>query len=157
MVFRGDTILATGALTLLDVLERVPGVTGFRSGYIASAQTAAYNGDFRRLRVFRDGVELDPVDPRNGGVLDLADVQLWQGDELSVEPAAGVLRVHIRTRAPRNRTPQSRVDVLTGDDETNVFRAFYGKRFANGTLLQFNAQQYSTGSRNRASAAAATP
>jgi hypothetical protein len=149
MVFRGDTILATGALTLLDVLERVPGVTGFRSGYIASAQTAAYNGDFRRLRVFRDGVELDPVDPRNGGVLDLADVQLWQGDELSVEPAAGAVRVHIRTRAPRNRTPQSRVDVLTGDDETNVFRALYGKRFANGTLLQFNGQQFSTGSRNR--------
>jgi hypothetical protein len=147
--FRGDTILATGAVTLLDLLERVPGVAGFRSGYVASAQTANYNGDFRRVRVFRDGVELDPVDPRNGGVLDLGDVQLWQGDELSVEPTAGELRVFIRTRASRNRTPQTRVDVLTGDDETNVFRGYYGKRWGNGTLLQAAAQQLGTGSRNQ--------
>ena len=149
MRFRGDTILATGALTLLDILERVPGITGFRSGYVASAQTAAYNGDFRRVRVFRDGVEIDPVDARNGGVLDLVDVQLWPGEELSVEPTAGEVRVYIRTRAPRNRTPQSRVDVLTGDDETNVFRAFYGKRFGNGGLVQAAGQQFSSGSRNQ--------
>ncbi|GJG88625.1 hypothetical protein tb265_38060 [Gemmatimonadetes bacterium T265] len=146
--FRGDTILASGALTLADLLERVPGVTVFRSGYVASAQTAAYLGDFRRIRVFRDGVELDPVDPRNGGVLDLVDVQLWQAEEVSIEPTAGEVRVFIRTRAPRNTTPQTRVDVFTGDQETNLYRAFYGKRFTNGGLLQVNLQQFSTGERS---------
>lgn len=147
--WRGDSVLATGALTLLDLLERVPGLTGFRSGYVASAQTAAYLGDFRRVRVFRDGVELDPVDPRNGGILDLADVPIWQAEELAIEPTAGEVRVHIRTRAPRNRTPQTRVDVLTGDDETTYYRAFYGKRFGNGALLQINGEQLGTGSRNQ--------
>lgn len=147
--YRGDSVLASGALTVLDFLERVPGVTGFRSGYLASVQTAAYNGDFRRVRVFRDGVELDPVDPRNGGVLDLVNVPIWQAEELSVEPAAGEVRVYIRTRTVRNTTPQTRVDIATGDDETNLYRAYYGKRFGNGGLVQVNVQQLSTGTRNR--------
>lgn len=146
--FRGDTVLASGALTVADLLERVPGLTVYRSGYIASAQTASYLGDFRRVRVFRDGVELDPVDPRNGGVLDLTDVQLWQAEEVSIEPTAGEVRVFIRTRAPRNTTPQTRVDAYTGDQETNLYRAFYGKRFTNGGLVQVNVQQYSTGTRS---------
>jgi len=146
--FRGDTILASGALTIADMLERVPGVTVFRSGYLASAQTAAYLGDFRRVRIFRDGVEIDPVDPRNGGVLDLTDVQLWQAEEVSIEPTAGEIRVHIRTRAPVSTTPQTRVDVYTGDVETNLYRAFYGKRFSNGGLVQVNLQQYGTGARD---------
>jgi hypothetical protein len=100
--FRGDTILATGALTLLDLLERVPGISGFRSGYVASTQAAAYNGDFRRVRVFRDGVELDPVNARNGNVPDLTDVSLWQGDELT-SSSAGEVRVfasHARGAQP---------------------------------------------------------
>lgn len=147
--YRGDTVLATGALTVLDLLERIPGLSGFRSGYLASIQTAAYNGDFRRVRLFRDGVELDAVDPRNGGVQDLVDLPLWQAEEVSVEPAAGEVRVHVRTRTVRNRTPFTRVDVLTGDDETNLYRAYYGKRFGNGGLLQVTAQQFGTGSRNR--------
>lgn len=147
--WRGDTVLATGALNATDLLDRVPGVVAFRSGYIASAQTASYLGDFRRVRVFRDGVELDPVNPRNGGVLDLTDVQLWQADEVSIEPAPGEIRMYIRTRAPRNTTPQTRVDVATGDQETNLYRAFYGKRFGNGALVQVNAQQFGTGARNQ--------
>ncbi len=147
--FRGDTILATGSLTVADLLERVPGVVVYRSGYIASAQTASYLGDFRRVRVFRDGVELDPVDPRNGGVLDLTDVQLWLAEEVTIEPTAGEVRVFIRTRAPNNTTPQTRVDVYTGDQETNLYRAFYGKRFTNGGLIQVNLQEYGTGRANR--------
>ena len=147
--FRGDTVLASGSLTVADLLERVPGVTVFRSGYLASAQTASYLGDFRRIRVFRDGVELDPVDPRNGGVLDLTDVQLWQAEEVTIEPTAGEVRVFIRTRAPNNTTPQTRVDVFTGDQETNLYRAFYGKRLGNGGLLQVNLQEYGTGRANR--------
>ena len=147
--FRGDTILASGAITIADMLERIPGVVVYRTGYIASAQTASYLGDFRRIRIFRDGIEIDPVDPRNGGVLDLTDVQLWQAEEVSIEPTAGEVRVFIRTRAPRNTTPQTRVDVYTGDQETNLYRAFYGKRFTNGGLVQVDLQQYGTGSRDR--------
>jgi hypothetical protein len=111
--FRGDTVLATGALTVLDLIERVPGVSGFRSGYLASVQTAAYNGDFRRVRLFRDGVEIDPIDPRTGNVHDLVDLPVWQAEEVSVEQAAGEVRVtcapgRCATARPRRASTCSR-------------------------------------------------
>jgi hypothetical protein len=144
-----DSILSTGAANLTDLLERVPGVTVYRSGFLASAQTAAYLGDMARIRVFRDGVELDVLDPRAGGVRDLADVQLANVDELSVERAAGELRVHVRTWSVRNTTPYTRVDAFTGDEETNLYRFFYGRRFGSGFAAQAGVQQFGTGARNR--------
>ncbi|MCA2990348.1 Plug domain-containing protein, partial [Gemmatimonas sp.] len=69
--WRRDSILATGALNLADLLDRVPGVTTYRSGWLAGIHAATFNGDGSRIRVFLDGVELDPVEPRNGGLLDL--------------------------------------------------------------------------------------
>ncbi len=48
----------TGALTLVDVLNRVPGLTVFQSGWIASPQYIAYLGNPTRVRIFFDGVEV---------------------------------------------------------------------------------------------------
>jgi hypothetical protein len=144
-----DSLFATGALTALDLLERVPGLTGYRGGWLANAQVASYLGDFRRVRVFRDGVELDAVDTRNGGVLDLPDVQLWQLDEVVIERAAGEVRLHLRTWTVRNTTPYTRVDIGTGDEDTNLYRGFFGRRFNNGGVLQLGAERFGTGARNR--------
>jgi hypothetical protein len=144
-----DSLFTTGALTALDLLERVPGLTGFRAGWLASAQVASYLGDFRRVRVFRDGVELDAVDTRNNGVLDLPDVQLWQLEEVAIERVAGEVRLHLRTWTVRNTTPYTRVDIATGDEDTNLYRGFFGRRFGNGGLLQIGAQNFGTGARNR--------
>jgi hypothetical protein len=144
-----DSLFRTGALTALDLLDRVPGLTGFRTGWLASLQTAAYLGDFRRVRVFRDGVELDPIDPRMGGALEMHDLQLWQLEELIVERAAAEVRVHMRTWTVRSTTPATRVDIGTGDDDTNLYRGFFGKRFGNGGALQLGAQNFGTGARNR--------
>lgn len=144
-----DSLFRTGSLTALDLLDRVPGLTGFRTGWLASMQTAAILGDFRRLRVFRDGVELDPVDPRLGGVLELNDVQLWQLDEVVIERSAAEVRLHMRTWTVRSTTPATRVDIGTGDDDTNLYRGFLGRRFGNGGALQIGAQNFGTGARNR--------
>ncbi|WP_025412326.1 TonB-dependent receptor plug domain-containing protein [Gemmatirosa kalamazoonensis] len=144
-----DSVLTTGAINLSDLLERVPGVTMFRSGWIASAQTAAYLGDATRVRVFRDGVELDALDPRAGGVRDVGDIQLANIDEVTIERAAGELRVHLRTWTVRNTTPYTRVDAFTGDEDTNLYRFFYGRRFGSGFDAQVGVQQFGTGSRNR--------
>ncbi len=144
-----DSIFASGALTLTDLLERVPGITTYRSGWLAAAHTAAYMGDFRRVRIFRDGVEMDAINPRNGGIPDLVDLQLWQADEITIERTAAEVRVHIRTWSTRNTTAYTRVDISTGDEDTNLYRGFYGKRWGNGVALQIGAQQYGTGTRNR--------
>lgn len=138
-----DELFATGANTVADLLERIPGITSFRTGWMSTPTVATYLGD-GRMRVFYDGVELDILDDRVGGVPDLVEVQLWTLEDLVVERAPGEIRVHM-TSWRVDRTPAStRTDIATGDEDTNLYRGFYGKRFSHGEALQIGAQQYST-------------
>lgn len=139
-------LFATGALTVVDLLDRIPGVTTFRSGWLATPQTATYNGDFRRVRVFYDGIEIDNLDTRTGGVLDLSTVQLWSLEHLSLERSASELRIYMRSWRAENTDPYTRVDIATGNEDTNLYHGFYGKRFDNGGVLQFAGQQYGVAS-----------
>jgi hypothetical protein len=137
-----EQLFATGALTVVDLLDRIPGVTTYRSGWLATPQTATYNADFRRVRIFYDGVELDALDNTTGGLLDLSTVQLWTLEHLSIERTASELRLYMRTWRVENTDPYTRVDIATGNEDTNLYRGFYGKRFDNGGVLQFAGQQY---------------
>jgi hypothetical protein len=140
-----DELFASGALTLGELLGRVPGVSGFASGWIATPHVNTYVGDFKRIRLFYDGVEMDPLDTRVGqGIQDLSAIPMWTLEELVVERAAEELRVHIRSWRVTKTTPYTRVDVATGDFQTNSYRGFFGRRFSNGMALQVGAQQYST-------------
>ncbi len=135
-------LFATGALTVSDLLDRIPGLTTYRSGWLATPQAAAFNGDFRRVRFFYDGLELDNLDPANGGILDLSTVQLWTLEHVSIERSASEARVFLRSWRVDNTTPYTRVDVATGNEETNLYRGFYGKRFDRGEILQLAGQQF---------------
>jgi hypothetical protein len=137
-------LFATGALTVQDLLERVIGATTLRSGWIASPAVAAYLGDVRRVRVFYDGVERDELDPRGGGALDLAQINLWSLEDAAIEESAGEVRVHLRSWRVTNTSPSTRTDVATGDQQTNLFRGFFGRRYSHGQALQFAAQEFGT-------------
>ncbi|MGH7709655.1 MAG: TonB-dependent receptor plug domain-containing protein, partial [Gemmatimonadaceae bacterium] len=139
-----DQLFASGALTLNDLLARIPGLTTFQSGWIASPQVAAYGGELRTIRVFVDGFELDEMNPRAGVVHDLTLVPLWTADEVRIERTAREIRVHLRTWSTRSTTAATRVDVATGDYDTNTYRGYYAKRFSQGVLLQAGAYQYGT-------------
>jgi hypothetical protein len=139
-----QALFATGALTLLDLLQRIPGLTALRAGWLASPMIGAYMGDIGRIRVFFDGMELDPLDPRMGDAVDLGSIQLWTAEEVSVERGADEIRVHLRTWRAQRTTPYTRADVGTGDQETNLYRGFFGRRFHRGEALQVAAQQLST-------------
>lgn len=139
-----DSLFATGAITLSDLLDRVPGITTYHSGWIASPATASYLGDFRRVRVFVDGFEYTGLDPRNRDVLDLTQISLWAMEEVAIEQTASEVRVYMRTWRVRNTHPETRTDVSTGDQQTNVYRGFFGKRLNHGEAMQFAAQQYGT-------------
>jgi hypothetical protein len=145
-----DAIFQSGAQTLAELLEVVPGVTSFRSGFLASPAVVAYQGDVGRLRIFYDGMELAALDPRTGGVFDLVEIPLWTVEEVRVERAAGELRVHLRSWRVSSTTPVTRTDVYTGDENANLYRGFFGRRFRNGLAMQVGAQQYSTSSRGGA-------
>ncbi len=142
--FSREEILSSGALNLADLLDRVPGVTTYRSGWIAGVHAASFAGDTRRLRLFIDGVEMDAIEPRNGGTIDLTDVQLWTLDELVVERAAGEVRVWMRTWTVERTTPYTRADIFTGDLNTNAFRGLFARRWRNGVLLQLGGSQVAT-------------
>lgn len=142
--FNRTEILSSGATNLADLLDRVPGVTTYRTGWLASVHVAAFLGDFARVRVFMDGVEMDANDARSNGILDLVDVPLWTMDEIVIERAAGETRVWCRTSTVTRTTPYTRTDVFTGDLNTNGFRGLFARRFGNGMALQVNGQQYAT-------------
>ena len=75
-------LFATGAITVADLLERVPGLSTLRTGWIAAPAVGAYLGDVRRVRVFYDGFEITPLDPRSRGALDLTEINLWSAEEV---------------------------------------------------------------------------
>lgn len=142
--FSREEILSSGAVNLVDVLDRVPGVTTYRSGWIAGLHAASFAGDTRRIRVFMDGVEMDAIEPRNGNALDFTDIPLWTLDELIVERAAGEVRIWLRTWTVERTTPYTRADIFTGDLNTNAFRGLFARRWRNGLLLQLGGQQVAT-------------
>lgn len=142
--FDRAALLGTGALTMADLLDRIPGTTTYRSGWAAGFHVATFHGDARRIRLFVDGVEIDAIEPRQGGVLDLTDIALWPLEEVVVERAAGELRLWLRTWTVNATTPWSRVDIFTGDLNTNAFRGMLGRRWRNGLSMQFGGQQVAT-------------
>ena len=97
-----------------------------------------------RVRLFLDGVELDPLDPRNRGAPAPNDMPLATLEELRIERGSDEVRVYGRTWRVNRTTPYTRTDVATGDQNTNLYRAFFGRRFAHGEAVQLFAEQYST-------------
>ena len=139
-----DSLFATGAITLADLLERVPGLTGLHAGWIAAPAVGAYLGDTRRVRVFYDGFEHLPLDPRVGGVIDLTQINLWSAEDVTIEQGPEEVRVYLRSWRVTKTIPETRTDVSTGDQATNMYRGFFGRRWRNGFDLQFAAQQFGT-------------
>lgn len=139
-----DSLFATGALTVQDLLERVPGLTTLRTGWLPAPAVGAYLGDAQRVRVFYDGVELDGLDPRAHSMLDLSQINLWSLEDATIDVSADEVRVYLRSWRVTNTSPSTRTDVSTGDQQTNLYRGFYGRRYDHGEAVQFAAQQYGT-------------
>jgi hypothetical protein len=137
-------MFATGALTLQDLLERVPGISIMSAGFLSAPTIGTVAGDLRRVRVFVDGVEYDPLDARGGDVLDLSQVPIWLAEDVTIERTAIETRVHIRTWRVDRTDDYTRTDIGTGDQQTNLYRAYYGKRMQKGAAIQVGAQHYST-------------
>jgi hypothetical protein len=138
-----DQLFASGALTLGDLLKTVPGVTLMTTGFVLAPQVAAYYGNPKGVRLYLDGVELDVLNPRNGGIHDLAMIPLWSLEDVKAERAAGELRVHMRLWRVDKTTANTRTDVVTGTENLNMYRGFFGRRFDNGLDIQLAGQQQS--------------
>ncbi|MDQ8164253.1 MAG: Plug domain-containing protein [Gemmatimonadota bacterium] len=140
-------LFSSGALTVAELLERIPGVTRMAAGFIQAPSALAWHGDAGAVRLYVDGIEREDLTPRNAGVPDFQLIPLWSFEEVAVEETPGELRVHARTWRVQRTTAETRADVLTGSENLNLFRGFFGKRSANGLALQVAAQQAGTVSR----------
>jgi hypothetical protein len=137
-------LFSTGALTVQDLLDRVPGTAPLRSGWIAHPMAAAYLGDPRRVRVWLDGLELEEMDPRANRVWDLTQIPLWALDDIRVERSASEIRIIMRSWRVDRTTPYTRTDVYTGDQGTNLYRGLFGRRYRHGEVVQLAGQQFGT-------------
>jgi hypothetical protein len=143
-VYDRPALFATGSLTLSDLLGRIPGLTTMATGWLASPTTVAALGDMRRIRVFLDGIELDPLDLRERGTAPVNDLPLYMLEELRIERGADEVRVYATSWRVDRTTSYTRADIGTGDQNTQLYRGYFGRRFDNGAALQFAAQQNST-------------
>ena len=121
------------AITLLELLEEVPGVIPLRGGDFGQPQAAtAFAAGAGRIRIFVDGSELPPLD---GGVVDLSRTGLGGLDRVRVERRPGELRVHLYPHQFSDARPYSFLEVGTGDLNTNLFRgAFAHPNALGGTI-----------------------
>jgi hypothetical protein len=143
-VYDRTAMFATGALTLSDLLGRVPGATEFTTGWLAAPAVVASQGDLRHVRVFLDGLELDPLERRGQGISPVNDLSLYALEELRIERGAEELRVYARSWRVNRVAPYTRADVGLGDQNTTHYRAFFGRRYDHGEAFQVAAEQYST-------------
>lgn len=143
-VYDRAAMFATGALVLGDLLARVPALTEFTTGWIDAPAAVASQGNLRRIRVFLDGIELDPLDRRSQGLAAVTDLPLHALEEVRIERGADEVRVYARSWRVDRTTPYTRADIATGDQNTNLYRAFFGRRYDHGEALQVSAEQNST-------------
>ena len=143
-IYDRTAMFATGALTLSDLLGRVPGLTELTTGWLGAPSVVASQGDLRHVRIFVDGLELDPLSRRAQGVSPVNDLPLHALEEIRIERGAEEVRVYARTWRVERTNPYTRADIGTGDQSTNLYRAYYGRRFDHGEAFQVSAEQFST-------------
>ena len=143
-IYDRTAMFATGALTLIDLLGRVPGLTEFSTGILSAPAAIASMGDLRRVRVFLDGLELDPMDRRSRGVSAASDLPLHGLEEIRIERGGEEVRVYARSWRVDRTIPYTRADIATGDQNSNLYRAWFGRRYDHGEALQVAAEQFTT-------------
>ncbi|MEO8335322.1 MAG: Plug domain-containing protein [bacterium] len=143
-IYDRTALFATGAQSMSELLGRVPGITEFAAGGLGAPVVLASQGDLRRIRIFLDGLELDPMDRRARGVAPVNDLPLHALEEVRIERGAEEVRVYARTWRVDRTVPYTRADIATGDQNSNQYRAFFGRRYDHGESFQVSAEQFTT-------------
>ena len=137
-----EGLLSARALTLLELLEEIPGVVPLRGGdYGQPSTVTAFGLGGGRVRVFLDGVEMPPVD---GGAVDLSRVGLGGIGTVRVERRPGELRVELFPLRFSDARPLSLLEVGTGDLNTNLFRGTFAHPFLLGSGLTVSLDRIDT-------------
>lgn len=137
-----DGIMASGANTLGELVQEVPGVVPLYGGdYGTPMALSAFGGGGGGYRVFRDGFELYPVE---GGVVDLQHVGLVGVQRIRLDRSLGSLRIDLWSHRHDDGRPFSVVEAGTGDLDTNLFRGVFADPTALGGSVAFGLERIDT-------------
>lgn len=118
-----DELAASRAETLVELLEKVPGILAIRGGDHGNPVAVMAPGlGPGRIRLFVDGAELAPLD---GGMIDLSRVGVVGLDRVRVERRPGEVRVEMLGFQFVDPRVYSLVEAGTGDLRTNIFRGTF--------------------------------
>ena len=112
-------------LTLLELLDRIPGLVITRGGGVgqpAGVSTFASGGG--RLRVFLDGWEMRPL---SGTSPNLEHIPLVDVVEVRVTRGMLETRVDVQTIRMTDRRPFAQIEGGEGDFATRMLRGFFGR------------------------------
>ena len=143
-IYDRTALFATGVSTLIELLARVPGLTAYATGFLGAPAAIASQGDLRHVRIFLDGLEMDPMDVRSRGTSAAGDLPIHALEEVRIERGAEEVRVYARSWRVDRTVPYTRADIMTGDQNSNLYRAWFGRRYEHGEALQVAAEQYTS-------------
>lgn len=118
-----EDLLTTRAVSVLELLDQVPGLVLHRGGdYAQPVAVSGFGGAGGRLRIIWDGIELPAME---SGVPDLARIGLGGVGRVRVTRRLGETRVELFTRIWNEHRPYTVIEAGTGDLDTNVFRGTF--------------------------------
>ena len=133
LVFDRDALWFSGALTLGELLQRVPGVFLVRAGWFGRPEVVQYAGQgASSIEVVWDGYAMDPLGEDSTGI-DLSRINLGLVQRVEVEVLPSAVRVYLYSDEQTVRKPRTETSFSTGDASTNTYRIRYLNRWKNGT------------------------
>ncbi len=122
-VWDRHAIMASGANTIAELFEEVPGLIALFGGdYGTPLSMAAFGRGGGGYRILVDGFELYPVD---GSVADLQHVALAGVSQVRLDRSGGQMVVEVTSHRYDDGRSFSVVEAGTGDLDTNMFRGVY--------------------------------
>ncbi|MFQ5551696.1 MAG: TonB-dependent receptor, partial [Gemmatimonadales bacterium] len=127
-----DSLVWSSAVTLSDVLERVPGVFVARTGFTGLPEYVVYGGrGAAALEIFWDGVPYVSLGADTSYV-DPSLITLWNIQRIDVEPLPGRIRIYLVSERHGDLRPRTQVNIVTGDFGTGGYTALFQKRWPVG-------------------------
>ncbi|HET6229150.1 MAG TPA: TonB-dependent receptor plug domain-containing protein [Longimicrobiaceae bacterium] len=121
-------------LSLLDLLERVPGVSVTRSGDFGQpAGVSAYALGGGRLRIYMNGFEIVPL---GTGTLDPQQIALVDVETVRVERELTGIRVDITTYRLEDRRAFAQIEAADGDFSTRILRGFFARPIGASNVVE---------------------
>jgi hypothetical protein len=137
-----DEILGTRALTLAELVSEIPGTVALRGGdYGMPTSVSAFGAGGGRIRVFRDGIEMLPLE---GSVVDLTRIGLAGLEGVYVVRAVGEMQIHLESVLAEGGRPYSLIEAGTGDLNSNVFRGTFSHPRTLGGVVALTMERVDT-------------